>query len=142
MSSSLQVSSAFKLSWYSSGFAGCALLCSVLYDLQRGRLPYYVLPPGMASDAQENAADAEAEDSPLDGALAFPEGGALRLQEFKQQDAEGENHEAENTETTDGIPEKQEKYSPQPSTSETASACTPDDIRASKRPKVGDSASA
>ena len=44
----------------------------VLYDLQRGKLPYYVLPPGMASEAAGVALDDS--EVQLNGALAFPEG--------------------------------------------------------------------
>lgn len=49
----------------------------MLYDLQRGRLPYYVLPPGMASEAAQFGMDIC--DTPLDGALAFPEGNKMQL---------------------------------------------------------------
>ncbi|CDJ58464.1 nucleolar GTP-binding protein NOG2, putative [Eimeria maxima] len=44
----------------------------MLYDLQRGKLPYYVLPPGMASEAAGVALDDS--EVQLNGALAFPEG--------------------------------------------------------------------
>ncbi|OEH73899.1 nucleolar GTP-binding protein [Cyclospora cayetanensis] len=49
----------------------------VLYDLQRGKLPYYVLPPTMANEAADIAGDRE--DAAVDGALALPEGNALQL---------------------------------------------------------------
>lgn len=50
---------------------------AVLYDLQRGKLPYYVLPPCLEAEAAEAAA--EADGTPLDGAVAVPEGNALKL---------------------------------------------------------------
>lgn len=67
----------------------------MLYDLQRGRLPYYVLPPGMTSEAAETVGDIG--DAPLDGALAFPEGNALQVTEGEagaQGDAVEESTEA------------------------------------------------
>lgn len=49
----------------------------MLYDLQRGKLPYYVLPPGLESAAVDVAVDDS--DAQLNGALAFPEGTSLLL---------------------------------------------------------------
>lgn len=51
----------------------------MLYDLQRGRLPYYVLPPGMASEAETGAEGTE--DTQVEGSVAFPKGSAMQLAE-------------------------------------------------------------
>ncbi|KAL8453229.1 hypothetical protein Emag_001961 [Eimeria magna] len=59
-------------------FVFCA---AVLYDLQRGRLPYYVLPPGMSSDSAAIAGDTS---TSLDGAVAFPDNDALKMQQLKE----------------------------------------------------------
>ncbi|KAL8426546.1 hypothetical protein Efla_006611 [Eimeria flavescens] len=56
----------------------------MLYDLQRGRLPYYVLPPGMTADSAESGEDAAR--IQVDGALAFPEGNALQLPEANEEE--------------------------------------------------------
>ncbi|KAL8270937.1 hypothetical protein Esti_005149 [Eimeria stiedai] len=53
----------------------------MLYDLQRGRLPYYVLPPGMSSDSAEIAGAT----TPVDGAAAFLDGDALKLQQLEEE---------------------------------------------------------
>ncbi|CDJ65146.1 nucleolar GTP-binding protein NOG2, putative [Eimeria necatrix] len=56
----------------------------MLYDLQRGKLPYYVLPPCLEAEAAEAAA--EADGTPLDGAVAVPEGNALKLDGSNSED--------------------------------------------------------
>ncbi|KAL8433467.1 hypothetical protein ACSSS7_003857 [Eimeria intestinalis] len=69
----------------------------MLYDLQRGRLPYYVLPPGMSSDSAEIAGDNTT--TSVDGAVAFPDGDALKLQQVED---EKESNESEgSTEAAD-----------------------------------------
>ncbi|KAL8451836.1 hypothetical protein Emed_001716 [Eimeria media] len=72
----------------------------MLYDLQRGRLPYYVLPPGMSSDSAGNAAD---NSTSVDGAVAFPDGDALKLQQLKEgkqsEEKEGSTEPAEGEKT-------------------------------------------
>ncbi|CDJ27069.1 nucleolar GTP-binding protein NOG2, putative [Eimeria mitis] len=63
----------------------------MLYDLQRGKLPYYVLPPGMANEA----ADIGEQDShaQLNGALAFPEGTSVLLTDVASKSRDNEEEE-------------------------------------------------
>lgn len=60
----------------------------MLYDLQRGKLPYYVLPPGLESEAVDVAVDDS--DAQLNGALAFPEGTSLPLTDGTTEPSEHE----------------------------------------------------
>ncbi|CDI75180.1 nucleolar GTP-binding protein NOG2, putative [Eimeria praecox] len=78
----------------------------MLYDLQRGKLPYYVLPPELANEAADVTVNAS--DPQLNGALAFPEGTSHVLtdatakpgkQEIHDSGEEGVAQEEEDNET-------------------------------------------